>query len=165
MRLRLLVVLLTLLGGCKKEAAPAAQATPSGKEKGVRTDKPAMQPGAPIALVAVVDGKPAVTWTRTDFAKVKTISVAGDQGDEQRSAWSLRDIAATLVDPKASVMELSGEGGGKMTIDAASWKDAGKQPILRQNRRGILKFYWVDAQGKPLEGDGLRGVHELKISH
>ena len=103
--------------------------------------------------------------TRADLGKVKTISVAGDQGDEQRLAWSLRDIVTTLVDAKATAVELTGEGGGKMPIDATRWKDASKQPVLRQNRRGILKFYWVDGAGKPLDEDGLRGVREIKISH
>ena len=164
MRLRALFVLLVLASACKKETTPGTPAAPSGKEKGARGDKPAMQAGAPISLSAVVDGKP-VTWTRAEFAKVKPVQISGDSGEGQRDGWSLRDVAATLVDPKAAVTELTGEGGGKMAIDAASWKDAGKQPILRQNRRGILKFYWVDAQGRPLEGDGLRGVRELKISH
>ena len=160
---RILLVLL-LLVSCKKEnvAAPGAAA---GQQKGARGDKPAMQAGAPIALTAVVDGKAPVTWTRAEMGKVKVVSVAGDQGDEQRSAWSLRDIVTTLVDAKAIAVELTGEGGGKMAIDPALWKDATKQPVLRQNRRGILKFYWVDATGRPLEGDGLRGVREIKISH
>jgi len=164
MRLRVLFVVLTLLGGCKKDKTPASPAGPTGKEKGARGDKPAMQAGLPISLAASVDGK-TVTWTRADFAKVKPIQISGDSGEGQRDGWSLRDVVTTLVDAKAAVTELSGEGGGKMTIDAASWKDSGKQPILRQNRRGILKFYWVDAQGRPLEEDGLRGVREIKISH
>lgn len=166
MRLRSLFVLLLLASACKKETttAPSSPAAPSGKEKGARGDKPAAQAGAPIALAAIIDGK-SVTWTRADFAKVKPVQISGDSGEGQRDGWSLHDVVTTLVDAKAQVTELSGEGGGKMAIDAASWKDAGKQPILRQNRRGILKFYWVDAQGRPLEGDGLRGVRELKISH
>jgi hypothetical protein len=165
MRVRSLFVCLLLIGACKKETTPPAPAAaPTGKEKGARTDKPSMQQGLPISLAANIDGK-TVTWTRADFGKVKPVQISGDSGEGQRDGWSLRDVVSTLVDAKASVTELSGEGGGKMAIDAASWKDAGKQPILRQNRRGILKFYWVDAQGRPLEGDGLRGVRELKISH
>jgi hypothetical protein len=166
MRFRVLLVVFLLGGACKKETPPAstAAAAPGGKEKGARGDKPAMQPGAPISLAAVVDGK-SVTWTRADFGKVKTVSVAGDQGDEQRLAWSLRDVVTTLVDAKARAVELTGEGSGKMAIDGARWKDLSKQPVLRQNRRGILKFYWVDESGKPLEEDGLRGVREIKISH
>src|SRR5438552_2173716 len=162
MRLRACFVALILVGGCKKEQAAAT--APTAKEKGSRADKPTAQAGAPIALAAVVDGK-AVTWTRADLGRVKLVQISGDSGEGQRDGWSLRDVVATLVDAKARVLEISGEGGGKMTIDPATWKDAGKQPILRQNRRGILKFYWVDAQGRPLEGDGLRGVHELKIGH
>src|SRR5262245_16705095 len=111
--MRRLVLILLLVVSCKKETQTPVQAAPSGKEKGARTDKPAMQAGAPISLAAVVDGK-SVTWTRADLGKVKTISVAGDQGDEQRLAWSLRDIVTTLVDAKATAVELTGEGGGKM---------------------------------------------------
>src|SRR5262245_34954689 len=95
-RVRLVLLAVLSLTACKRETA-TSPAAPSGKEKGARTDKPAMQAGAPIALVAVIDGKPAVTWTRAEMGKVKTISVAGDQGDEQRSAWSLRDVVTTLV--------------------------------------------------------------------
>src|SRR5262245_3728993 len=100
--MRRIALVLILLASCKKDSAPAqasAAATPSGKEKGSRGDKPAMQPGAPISVAATVDGKPAGTWTRTDFAKVKTVTIQGDQGDEQRAGWSLRDVVTTLVGP------------------------------------------------------------------
>src|SRR5262245_15443694 len=133
-------VLAFALSGCKKDASPppTSAAAASGKEKGARGDKPSMQMGAPISLAAVIDGKPAGQWTRAEMSTVTAMGVAGAHGDRQRSAWSLRDLGTTLVGRKAMVTELIGEGGGKMAIAPALWKDASKQPVLRQNRRGIL---------------------------
>jgi hypothetical protein len=152
--------------GCKKETAPsgtpAQSAATQAAAKGARGDKPKAQDNAPIELDAVVDGK-ALHWTRAELAKIPAISVSGDSGDGQRAAWSLRDIVKTLVGPTARAVELKGEAGGSLKVEAALWQDGTKQPVLRQNRRGILKFYWVDQAGRPIEGDGLRGVREVDI--
>jgi hypothetical protein len=118
--------------------------------------------GEPV-LTALVDGRSPVSLGEAELQRVSAIQVAGDSGDGKRDAWPLRELVRTLVSERAVAFELVGEGGRKLAIDAAAWRDPARIPILRVNRRGLLRFNWVSPAGQPLEDDGLRGVSEIRI--
>jgi hypothetical protein len=149
-------------------APPPAKATdtPSSAEMGgERTDKPAQANPSGVTVAFVVDGAPRPAITAADLAKVKGMQVEGDSGEESRDAWSARDVAATLVGPGARITRVRGEDGKKdVELDAAAWKDATKVPILRINRRGLVKFFWATADGNPLVAGEVRGVTEIHAS-
>lgn len=181
---RLLIVcgVLGLTAGCKDKAAatPPATApesstpsaagtpTPSGaapQMAGARTDRTAkadvVDPSA-LAIAVTVDGVPK-TWALSDIAKVRAMEVEGDSGEGARNAWSLRQVATTLVGPGARVVALADAAGKSVAIDAAGWADAARLPLLRVNRRGIVKFHWASPDGEPLEGNELRGVAKIEL--
>ncbi|HJZ88518.1 MAG TPA: hypothetical protein VKN99_25270 [Polyangia bacterium] len=124
---------------------------------------PPSTPGFSIAVI--VDGKPPLTWTRADLARVGKLAVSGDSGEGSREGWSLREVARALVDAKASVVSLRGEGGRELAIDPSQWRDPTRLPVLRLNRRGQLKFQWTGKDGHEVLGEGLRGVSEIVIRH
>ena len=169
------LVLLFACGEKKSgDAVPAAPATPAptaapgapaaGGERGDRDVKPAPADPSGAQMALIVDGAPKGRITSQELAKVKSITVEGDSGEESRSAWSARDVAATLVGPGARVTQVKGENGLAVALDEAAWKDAAKVPVLRVNRRGLLKFFWTSADGTPLPQGDVRGVVELHVA-
>lgn len=101
------------------------------------------QPAAGVQLSVVVDDKPPVVWTRTDLDNVPTLSAAAVEGGDPLPQWSLCEIVTRLVGPNAMAVELAGEDDGKVSIDPALWSDPARVPVLRLNRRGLLKFEWT----------------------
>jgi hypothetical protein len=93
-----------------------------------------------------VTGRAASTWTADAMHKVK--HYAAPSSPDDRDAWSLRDLAASLVGPKARVVAVSGDGE-RVEIKKAEWTDAKRIPILRVGGGGTrIKLRWVDAAGK-----------------
>ena len=124
----------------------------------------AAEPGTDIALRVEVAGLPAVTWTRADLDRAGRLDLPAEDEDHQRDAWSLRDAVRVLIAPDASVTEIVGGGGRTVTLDAASWQDAAKVPVLRANRRGLLKFQWLDAKLAPLAAaEKVRAVGTVRV--
>jgi hypothetical protein len=79
-------------------------------------------------------------------------------------AWSLRDVAVTLVDGKARIASLADATGRVSTLSDAAWNDATRVPVVRLNQRGVWKFDWIDAATKKTLGEGsLRNVARLSI--
>ena len=179
-RALLIASLLVALTACdKKGADPAPSAAPTqptppvtptsqpsggGGEAGARTDRSTKadvaDPSA-LSIAVTVDGV-AKAWTVRDITSVPAIEVEGDSGDGARSAWNLRAIATKLVGPTARVTTMTDEKGKVLEIKPESWTDKTKDPLLRINRRGIVKFVWASPDGEPI-GGGLRGVVKIDL--
>lgn len=126
--------------------APAPSPAPAGggrepKDPGER----AAMSGAEIDLEVRREGAPPLRWTRADLARVPALQVEGDGGDGQRDAWDLRQVVKTLVGPEARPVSVIAEGNLRIAITPAHWDDPKRVPILRINRRAMVRFQWVDA--------------------
>jgi hypothetical protein len=118
--------------------------------------------GAATVLAVVVDGRDAAPWTADDFAKVEGWSVRGDSG-AARAVWSLPDLAAALVGPRARVVRMQGRDGA-LEVSADAWRSADAIPAFRRTGRGELKFQWVRPDGRPRHDRGeLPGVTRLEL--
>lgn len=95
-----------------------------------------------VTLRAEIAGRPAETWGLDRFARVPRWGDAG----AARDAWSLRDVAHTLVGPKARVVAVRG-GGKRKVIERSEWDDLGRTPLLRPNREEQMKFRWIEKNG------------------
>jgi hypothetical protein len=174
--MRRLILALLLLCSCgKNEPAPPAPAptptkasappaVPSGQEQGERDVKPAWANAGGLQVAVVVDGAAGRPMTGADLAKVKGMQVEGDSGEESRDAWSARDVAAALYGPTARVTAVKGEDGKSVVVDEAAWRDASRVPVLRINRRGLMKFFWSTTTGAPLVAGEVRGVTEIQVA-
>jgi hypothetical protein len=132
----------------------------------LRTEKPKAKPSGPAFTVQVeVEGGEPLSWTQDDLDKVKQLSFTPGDGEGRRSAWSLRALATKLVGEGAAFVEVTGEGSKGVKISAAHWKDESRLPLLRVNRRGLLKFVWVSSDMSPLEGEtAVRRVQKLSVT-
>jgi hypothetical protein len=174
MRRFFLAALLLCACGKNEPAPPAPNPTPtkaatpsttsSGQQQGERDEKPAFSSHGGVQVAAVVDGAPGRAMTGADLAKVKAMQVEGDSGEETRDAWSARDVAAALYGPTARITSIKGEDGKSVTIDQAAWRDAARIPVLRINRRGLVKFFWSTTTGAPLVAGEVRGVTEIQVA-
>ena len=107
-----------------------------------------------------VDGKPQRP-TAQQLANIPTMNIRGDQGD-RRVVWSLRDVVAIVAGASARPTEVIGEDG-PTPVDVAAWNDAGQTPILRVNRRGMIKLQWIGHGGKVADDGEVRGVRVLRV--
>ena len=146
----------------------------AGCQKAIKTPD-----AGPPLLRVVIEGEPARGFTGDDLARVPTIAVApGDEADAQpaepkkdapkpagpraqrpQTGWSLRTVVQTLIGPDARVTAVIGETTARITT--AEWADPARTPLLRFNRRSLLKFEWV-AAGRKAPGD-VRNVTELHV--
>jgi hypothetical protein len=119
--------------------------------------EPDHPPTQHLSVRVQIAGKPDAVWTMEAFAKVPHW---GDGG--MRDAWSLRDVAKTLVGPKARVTAVAG-GGKRKAIEKAEWDDAKRTPLLRPNREEQLKFRWIEKDGALGEAE-VKQVDALEIT-
>ncbi|MBV8755911.1 MAG: hypothetical protein JO257_01470 [Deltaproteobacteria bacterium] len=112
----------------------------------------------PLALHVTIDGTPS-TWQQDAFDKTPHFLGANKSG-ESRDAWSLRELAHTMVGPNARVVAVIGDK--RKEIDAAAWADATKTPFVHRTRRGWLKFRWAEKDGTWDEAD-VKDVSGLEI--
>jgi hypothetical protein len=121
--------------------------------------KPSTRDAAHFTPVEViVTGRPPTTWSEESFDKApreKSEAVGSD-----REAWSLRDLARTLVGPGARVVMVVGDV--EKRIDATEWADTSRTPILRVAGGGKLKFRWIEKDGQMGEAD-VKAVRRLVI--
>jgi hypothetical protein len=105
----------------------------------------------------------SATWGLEDLGRVRA---RGDVPTERgaASAWSLRDVAAALLDKGERVSALSNAQGQTLIVSAADWADPKRLPLLRVNHRGLWKFDWVDASTRATLGDGIRDVSGITVS-
>jgi hypothetical protein len=112
--------------------------------------------------VTLSDGK-SVSWTLQDLRRVSSRSdIPTEQG--AASAWSLRDVAATLADGKARIASVTNTKGETLAITPSEWSDTSRLPLLRLNHRGMWKFDWVDAASRESLESGMREVSGLTLA-
>ncbi len=140
----------SVVGACSRKAAPPEQAAPGSAASPAREHHhedrhdPATAPKQLVLAIAIT-GQPSVTWDAAAFAKVAQVPGKASDG-EARETWSLRDLAHTLVGPKARVTAVIGRDG-TAALTEARWADAAATPILHTTRHGTLKFRWADPTG------------------
>jgi hypothetical protein len=126
--------------------------------------------GAPAELAAdlrveVIGGAAPAVWTRAELGRVKMVAFSTDDGKEQRDAWSVRDLAKELLEEGVEVVEVVGDGGRRVPVTRAMWRDPARVPVLRVTHRGLVKFQWLSAGAlERIEGDDLRGVTAIRIA-
>jgi hypothetical protein len=120
----------------------------------VAVERDAAPEAKTLAVLEVkIAGKEPQSWTLETLAKVPHLPGEADGG---REAWSLRDLAKTLVGPKARVVAVVGDDGKKV-IEKSAWEDKTRTPVLRATRDDAkLKFRW-------LEKDGSLGEAEVRV--
>jgi hypothetical protein len=103
--------------------------------------------------------------TRAELSKVEPIVLVSKDGDRERDAWPLRALTKALVGDEAMPNEAIGEEPASLRIDAAKWNDATLEPVIRSNRRGRLKFVWLDTKTHDEDHDEpqQKGVRELRF--
>lgn len=150
---------LTVAGGAAADGG-------NGPKQGGKGGKGQVVPStADVDLAIVVDGKPAATWHRAELAKLAAIAMKNEaNGADTREAHGLRELAASVAGAKGRVTEIVGADGAVLPITADAWRDAARTPVIRVNRRAMLKVQWIDAGAKPLDGADLRDVHELRFA-
>ncbi len=130
---------------------------------GAQSEWQAMEQAGKQSLAALeveVDGQ-ARRPTPQQLASIPTMNIRGDQGD-RRVVWSLRDVVAMVAGPTARPTEVIGEGD-PVPVNAAAWNDAAQTPILRVNRRGLIKLQWIGHGGKVADDGEVRGVRALRV--
>ena len=89
--------------------------------------------------------------------------------------WEARDLVR--VGPPALKRDFSGDpaytnqvlqtvqqiASDQAVVDAA-WNDASRMPALKLNRRGQVKFFWLNPQLVPIPHTDIRNISELEIS-
>ena len=106
-----------------------------------------------------IDGA-AATWQQDVFDRVPHLASANKAG-ESRDTWSLRDLAHTIVGPRARVVAVIGDK--REEIGAAAWADPARTPIVHRTRRGWLKFRWAAKDGTWGEAE-VKDVSGLEIA-
>lgn len=112
--------------------------------------------------ISFADGS-STQWTMADLQRVPARQrIPTERGDVP--GWSLRDIAAALVDRTARVGSIANAQGEASTISAPDWSDSKRTPILRVNQRGSWKFDWIDSATKSSLAEGsLRDVSTIRF--
>lgn len=146
------LLLVIALAGCSKSEA---KQEPAPKHED-RNDPAEARP--PLRLAVTIDGTQA-TWQQDAFDRTPHFAAANKSG-ETRDAWSLRELAHTLVGPSARVVAVIGDK--RQAIDPAAWADASKTPFVHRTRRGWLKFRWAEKDGTWDETD-VKDVSGLEI--
>lgn len=114
-------------------------------------------------LVIVVTGKKPLTLARDVLEKMAPLPSQATGGKAKQ--YPLRDVIATLVDPKARVQAVGLGGGQRVVVDEKMWTNPSLTPVLWLNRRGLFKLGWVDARGKAAAGaPELRDVLTLEVA-
>lgn len=146
------LLLVVVLAGCSKSDA-SQHVAPKHED---RNDPAEAAP--PLELAITIDGV-AGTWQQDAFDRAPHF-VGSNHAGESRDAWSLRDLAHTLVGPNARVVAVIGDK--REEIDPAAWADPSKTPFVHRTRRGWLKFRWANKDGVWSEAD-VKDVSGLEI--
>lgn len=123
---------------------------------------PATPETAMLALTVTIDGT-ARALDAEALAELDPIEIQGDDGKGTRDAWNLRKLVTALGGEGARLTVVHGRGGRLLELTAADWSKDGRDPVLRLNRRGQLKFHWSSADGTPQAGGEVRDVTKLDI--
>lgn len=128
--------------------------------KQVRVIQSHRKSGAAV-LSLLESGQEPKKLSQDDLEMVGTVITEGDE--EERPAWPVREVLKRYAG-SASLAEVKTTDGETVTVSAADWADAAKVPVLRVNRRGLVKFFWVTPSGGRIESlPSLKGVAELSL--
>ena len=127
----------------------------SPSASGAATDAPTME-----TLKLQVGDSPATTISAELIAKLPSSKVMGDSGGE-RTRWDLRDLVKASAGEAASLVKVV--GASEVEITAEQWKNAALRPVLQDNRRGELKFQWLDKESAASPDGSVRSVRLLQI--
>lgn len=94
------------------------------------------------------------------IAELPSSKVMGDSGGE-RTRWNLRDLVKAAGGEEAVLVKVVGDGEAE--ISAEHWKNSALRPVLQENRRGELKFYWLDSESNAQEEGSVRSVRLLQM--
>ena len=115
------------------------------------------------SLSIVMGGALKATLTTADLARVTSLPSPMSTSGKQ-TLWPLKDALSLFVHKDARVAIAVLEGGERVAIDEAMWRDPARLPVLWQNRRGLFKLGWSDAKGVLLKGTPeLRDVRLLEV--
>lgn len=138
-----------------QEPPPAARADGTGGGSGRATER--LRPPARVTLR--FDDGTEIVFGPEAFARLPSVTILSE-GDVARSGWSARDLAEAAG--AARISAVVGDDGARVAISTADWTDRDRSPLLRQNRRGMLKFQWM-VDGAAVEGGDVRGVAALEM--
>jgi hypothetical protein len=111
------------------------------------------------SLEVRVAGGATLRWGRADLDRVASVAFTPSDGEKgARRGWPVRELLRTLVGSDAVLFAVEGKRGRSVAVDDTVWQDAGNVPLLRVNRDGELKLFWVKPDGSPL---GLPEVRRL----
>jgi hypothetical protein len=116
---------------------------------------------AMLKLTLIVDGQPR-TWTENELSEVEVLTVPGKKGE--RDAWSLRTIATELAGSGAVVTRVVGEAGMALDLPAEHWANEQMLPVLRLNRKFLLKFLWLNPDLSRADAEQRREVSEIHFT-
>jgi hypothetical protein len=97
------------------------------------------------------------------LAELDPVQASGDSGKGGRDAFRLRDLVRRVAGQDAVLLSVADADGGRLDVTPEDWADAAREPLLRLNRRGALKFHWADADLRPLEGESVKNVTTLVV--
>lgn len=143
-------------------AAPTPSTGPTGNGGGGGNGGGVKATGNAAPLAVVIAGGAPTSWSPASFAPLPRFTVHADNND--KDAWSLRDVVHALVGPKARVTGAVTGDGDHPKIDAKDWADKSKTPVLRINRRGQYKIEWVDSDGDMTNDDDVRDVRSIEVT-
>ena len=121
--------------------------------------------GAPAEVPTIetlqfqVGESPPVTLSAELIAALPSSKVMGDAGGE-RTRWDLRDVVKASAGEDAILVKVVGDS--ELAISAEQWKNAAHRPVLQENRRGELKFHWLD---KDSGDDPDASVRSVRLLH
>lgn len=108
------------------------------------------------SLDLVAGGETIATLDESALTAAATREVKG------RKAIDLRQLVAERVGKTARVTAVA-SSSKRVEVNAAQWKNAGRTPVLRFNRRGALRFLWLTGGTEPGKRTGLRDVIRVEI--
>jgi hypothetical protein len=116
---------------------------------------------AMLKLTLIVDGQPR-TWTENELAELEVLTVPGKKGE--RDAWSLRTIATELAGPGTVATRVVGEEGRALDLPSEHWANEQMLPVLRLNRKLLLKFLWLNPDLSRVDAEQRREVTEIHFA-
>jgi len=118
---------------------------------------------AGFQLGVVVEGGQPRSWAKAELDQVKPVELDAEDGEGERHAWPVRELVKSHVGAGYVLVEVSAEGGERLAISAEQYADMTRTPVLRENRQGLLKFMWIDAERRPTGEHELRAVRSIRL--
>lgn len=116
------------------------------------------------SIAVTVDGVPTATWAEEELAQIESLELPGGRMGGVRDVFPLRELVTHLLGAGARVTKVIGSADS-LQISAESWTQSTEAPVLRLNRRGLLKFHWMASGGvDPIDQSSVKDVVGLHIA-